>query len=54
MRREECARPGCGHSKEAHYSEIESSGDVNQERRRRYFGCLSSFCQCENYVAPKR
>jgi hypothetical protein len=53
MRRDECENGECGHSKATHYREIESTGDVNQERRYRYFGCLASFCGCEQYVAPK-
>jgi hypothetical protein len=52
--RDVCEREECGHARESHYSEIQSSGDVNQERRRVYFGCLASFCECERFVASKK
>ena len=44
--RETCA---CGHDKDTHHSEIESSGDVTQTRTRRYTACLGSFCDCKSY-----
>jgi hypothetical protein len=51
MRRDDCAF--CDHSKTTHYRELESTGDINQERRYRYYGCLAAYCDCEVYVAPQ-
>lgn len=44
----------CGHHKSSHHREVESSGDVTQERRLVYTTCLASHCDCRRYVPPRK
>jgi hypothetical protein len=48
--RQTCA---CGHHKSTHHREVESSGDVTQERRLVYVACLANFCDCGLYRQEK-
>ena len=44
----------CGHHKSTHHREVESSGDVTQERRLVYVACLANFCDCGLYRQEKQ
>lgn len=52
-KKDNCGDKDCGHTRDNHYKEFISTGELDQVREPQFFACLASFCSCKKYQPPE-